>query len=478
MTTSIVDILGVDVRSAPCFAPDCYMPIVDWTKKCPPDDVVANFPVIMGSWADHTFAPALTKSQIHINTKGVKDACCDAATVRRSVEMCTLIAPNMKEIALKTETIKLCDFLDQFCRMRNVLPKQVCVFNRDGTLNPGAPFALDFYRMAVSDLAAALAQILAHASILGDDANTFEVDGLYHQIDFGWESVTTGSCPPCPQELNVGTTLDWAAMVDPACVHGGCAGPDAKTRAVTITIWGEPCDVPPGLNFAQFLEEFWFPKLTRQWTDFYGGVQAWEAHVAMGQTTCLLNAADCLKPCGTCGGGDCGGCDRGWHVNVDSNALFEQMAQSRTTKLMRLKPSGRTIPLMETNAMEKNTMRIGPRIVGGNPTYGMFFRNIAEVLDLVPLDETYGTRFGRDPYENFLAPMSRTELQNSFEEQTIFSGITRPNLRCFEAEMVMQYGVLACWRHAWLKMTNMCCCGCINCSADTGLVIDGKVLGI
>jgi len=474
MTTSIIDINGVDVRSAECFMPDCYFPITDMTKRCPPDEVVNNFPILLGHWANNTKAPALLSSDLEIDMSGVQDECCDTGKVRRKTTMGEVYAPNMKEVALGTDDIKICDLLDPFCEARRIKPDGLCIFERDGSIAVGEPYALDFYRMAISDVSEAMMRLLTRSALVGDSANDFQVDGLYTQIDNGWTAVTGPGCGPIPDELNMGTTINWTDMTEDCGLsqEGRCAGPDSRTKGGVITIWGEECEVPAGLTFAQFLEEIWIDKVGATWTDARGGVDAWEMHIPHGKSICLLNNAECMGVCNSCGSGNC---DSGYTINREYDAIMASIAEKRRSKILQLKPSNRLIPLMETRFIPDNTIRLGPRSIGGRPTYGMFFRNIADVINGLPV--TYGTSFGTQEYENFLAPEVRNMLRKSFESQAFYSGVTRTSLRCFKAEMMAQFGVLACWRHAWLKVEGICCCGCVNCDESISTVsIDGQVV--
>ena len=457
MTTSIVDLNGVDLRSTPLFYTDCSMPVLNWIKHCPPDDVIRNFPIVVGSWNSGTVVPAITDIQVDIDLSTVCDPDCDSATVMTTLDGCELMMPDMKEIPLSTKQLKLTDWKNQFCRPRNIAPDRFCVFNRDGTLNEGEELIIDFAAMALTGLKMAMAQLISRTALVGDFSNPFEVDGLYTQIDNGW---APGNFGDCSDEVNVGVEIDWAALTG----NTECTSPDAETIATTITIWGEDCQVPSGLTLAQFLEDIWIPKVRAHWTDRHGGVDAWEFHVGYGAGKCLLNNSACMQPCHTCGSQSC--------VTHDDVELRSRFADQHRTGVVELYPSGTRIPVLETKWMEGNTLRLGPRSIGGFPTYGLFFQDIDAMLPEFP--SSYGTGFGIPEREQQFPMIKEDVVDFPLEERTLYWALTRENLRCFKAEMMSCVGVVSCWRHLWLKITNVCCCECIG-GCDDSVTISGTM---
>lgn len=446
MSTDIVTITnqaGVQLHSGSFFNRDCHFPITDLIKRCPPDGVLANMPTHLGAWEDGTKAPAITDyDDIIDNTANVNDAC-RAAIVRASVTTCELTVPNQICMALETPRLNWRDLKLEFCRMRNILPGQMCVFNSDGSINQGDPYAVDYIRFALTTLSRAMAKLLTRSVLTGDDANRNQFDGLYTQIDNGW-GAATAPATSCGTEFNVGTTIDWNALTGGT----GCASPDARTIAgQTITIWGQQCAVPAGLNLAQFLEDFWIEKVNVEWADAFGGVDAWEAHVRHGQAKCLINAAACMQPCNL------------QASNIIDPDLRNRFARLRQANMVELYPSGTTFPMLQSRWVPNNEMRFGPRSIGGRPTYGMYFHRIDDYLDMLN-DGMYGQGRGmilpRSRHDR-LIPIDQDFLNFGFENQAIFWDIFKETALCVRATMMLCGGLLACSRHLWLRVQNVCC---------------------
>lgn len=451
---TIVDVMGVDIRSAPMFARDCAFPITDWVKRCPPDQVVANIPVHLGAWENGTIAPSLTDYEDQVDTTGMDADGCDAPVVRTTLESCNLIAPDMKEISFQTPKINWRDIRTQFCRQRNILPNQLCVFDNNGNLAVGQPYTIDFIKFALQALARVFAKQITRSIMIGDAANLNEVDGIYTQIDNGWDAA---GADPCNPDLNHGVVIDWNALCGNP--HGtGCAYPDDKTIAGgTINIWGEIHEVPAGLTLADFFEDLWIDKVNIDWADSRGGVDSWEMHMHWGQAKCFLHNAACMKPCSGCNDFDTG--------------LRERFANLMNAKMVELYPSHRRFPILETRYVPKNTIRFGPRSIGGRPTYGVFFENIDRYLNTLP--DTYGGHMGMpEMTDNVLVPETETLLREMFENQTVFWDVNKLSAKCIRALIMAFYGVLVCSRHLWLRIDNVCCPSFVG-DCDSHLSIDG-----
>ena len=458
MSTSIVDLDGVDIREAPVLMTDCSLPVMDWRSGCMADDVLANFPMGIACWNDGTTAPGIVDSTINIDTTGITDPDCESATVQVSMASCELTAPNMKDLSLQTNLLKFKEWKAKFCNPRRIAPGEFCVFDQSGNLNVGDPLVVDFMMLALKGVEAGMSQLIEHSVLVGDYSNPFQVDGLYTQIDNGWSVKSEDStCADC---INTGVTIDWAALTDAE----GCASPDDCIGAgKTITLCGEECPLPEGMKFTEFLEDIWFPYTARESRRF-GGVDAYELHVAPGKGKCLISEAACMQPCSTCGSVVC--------VQHEDSGIRERFADAHRSGTVEMYPSGLRIPVLETKHMDDDCIRIGPRSIGGKNTYSLMFAPLSEMMPELP-DTQYGMPEGSDPQIEINLDGSMT---SGFDAQTLLWTLQQQSLRCFTAEMMTCYGVLACWRHLWLKVENMCCCGCVK-SCDSNVVVDGVALG-
>ncbi len=450
MSTDIIALtneVGVTLESASFFNRDCHFPITDLIKRCPPDEVMANIPTMLGAWADGTVAPAITdyEDEIDFTINGADE--CRAAVVRSRMTTCELIVPDMACMTLETPQLNWKDLYTRFCKSRNILPGQMCVFNPDGSLAIGQPYTVDFIRFALTALSRAMAKTLTRNVLIGDDAQQNQFDGIYTQIDGGWLPSPQGVGQTCGDEFNLATVIDWNALTGGT----GCSGPDAETTGTdlqrTITIWGETCIIPAGMNLAEFLEDFWIEKVNTEWANAFGGVDAWEAHIRHGQAKCLINAAACMQPCGLDAS------------NIIDPGLRERFRRLRLTNMVELYPSGTTFPMLQTRYMGDNQMRFGPRSIGGHPTYGMFFENMDDYLAaLSGVGGLYGSGSGFvPPNPDTLLPITQDFLNFGFEDSAIFWDLFKESAFCVRASMMACAGVITCGRHLWLTINNVCC---------------------
>ncbi len=445
MSTDIVRITneaGVTLESGAFFNRDCHFPITDLIRRCPPDEVTRNMPTMMGSWEDNTIAPSITDFDHEVDyTANVGDEC-RAAIVRATLTTCELTVPNMECITLETPRLNWKNLYRRFCKMRNILPGQMCVFNPDGSLAVGQPYTVDFIKFALTSLSDTMAKLVTRSALSGDEANQNEFDGLYTQLDAGWgASQTTPENPTCGDEFNIATVIDWNALTGGT----GLASPEDRTIAgQQITVWGETCDIPAGLNLAEFLEDIWIDKVNVTWADAFGGVDMWEGHVRHGQAKCLINAAACMQPCGLEGS------------NIIDPDLRERFARLRTQNLVQLYPSRRQFPMYQTRYIPENQMRFGPRSIGGRPTYGMFFENMDDYLGMLQ-GTLYGQGRGYQEPRDMLLPITQDFLNFGFENQAIFWDLFKETAFCVRATMMACAGLLACSRHLWLTINNLNC---------------------
>jgi hypothetical protein len=446
MSTDIIAITNeasVTLESASFFNRDCHFPITDLIKRCPPDEVMANIPTMLGAWADGTIAPSITDYDDIIDYVTNAADECRAAIVRSEMTTCELLVPDQACMTLETPQLNWKDLYTRFCRSRNILPGQMCVFNPDGSLAIGQPYTVDFIRFSLTTLSRAMAKILTRNVLIGDDANPNEFDGVYTQLDGGWLPSPQGVEQTCGDEFNIATVIDWNALTGGT----GCASPDDVTIAAqVVNIWGVDCPIPEGLNLAEFLEDFWIEKVNVEWANAFGGVDAWEAHVRHGQAKCLINAAACMQPCSL-------------DASLFDTGLRDRFRRMRLSNLVQLYPSGTTFPMLQTRYIDENQMRFGPRSVGGHPTYGMFFENMDDYLaQLSGVGGLYGSGRGFvPPTKDTLLPITQDFLNFGFEDSAIFWDLFKETAFCVRASMMACAGVITCGRHLWLTVNNVCC---------------------
>lgn len=451
-TTDIVTITGVALTASGLLGRDCAMPITRIDKKLMSDEVLRNIPVFTGHWEDNTVLPVELTQSIDIDTTVVSTDC-DVAVVDAALTEGELIAPDMKTIKIGTKSLQLEKLIPAFCRQRNISSKELgMIMNAGGSIDMGNTYAVDFARFALSSVSKAAAQLLAQRILRGDASQDFGFDGLYTQLTNGWEQGST----TVPQYLNQAIVIDWEDLTG----SSGATTPDDETvSGKTIDLWGERFDVPVGVNLAELLENYLIPAIERHWTDMNGGVTSWEFHVPSGTKMCMVNTAACIKPCG------------------DTTIYFDQYLRERFVDLrardmVRLFPSGREVPMLESPNVEAETMWFGPRAIGGDPTYGVFFRNMNEMFGALGLlGSTYGQGTGLFPDNEPLLTDYREGMP--FEASAIHQDVLKTSINCVQASIMMQVGVLVTARHLWMKITGVTC-STMLADVKSGVTIDAE----
>lgn len=457
MSTNVITLDGVSLASSDIRARDCAWPITDMIYCVLGDEVFANMPIYIGEWADGTLAPGIVEQNHEIvMPEGL--TVCESATVKTNLVACEFELPNQVEVSLCSEDLVIRDLVEKFCAKggRNILPESnKKMFNADGSIRMGEPYVPNFMRIALNALENAPGELVLLSALRGDESNDFQFDGLYQQIDNGW---TATQCPPLVTDpINLGQTIDWNVLTGGT----GLASPDDETIAgQTVTLWGTVYDVPEGLNLAQFLEDLWIEAVELNFTARHGGVDNWEMHVPWGRARCFLNTAACMRPCGA-GGVDCTGDD----------LLWERLKEYRSRNVATLWPSGTTFPLLQSQHLEDNTVRFGPKSIGGYPTYGLFFRDYNGILDAIAPMGLYGQSTGvtwdRDPII-----MRRNDiLRDNVEAAALYVDLDKVSSRCVRACIAYEAGVLALCRNLWLKVENITCASFV-CAPTTGVTVE------
>lgn len=446
----VVTIGGGVLEDAGFLARDCAFPVTRLQMRLGNDEVLRNMPVNMGYWEDDSIAPVELSQSIDIDTSDVVGEC-DVAVVTAALTEGELIAPNQTKVKLKTPTLVIDKLRKAFCRQRNISTRELgLVLNAGGGLDLGNPYAIDFGRFALASVTKALAQIVTEYSLRGDESMPFGFDGLYTQLENGWTQGTAG----VPQYLNQAITFDW-----PTLTGETAPTPDSLTEAGhTISLWGEDYDVPEGINLIQLFEDYLFSPIDRQWADAMGGVDVWEMHVPFGSKRCYQNASACMQPCGGDGG-------------IWDTELRARFANMRRGDVVEFYPSGRQVPMWETSKIENNEMWIGPRSIGGFPTYALIFRDLDTMFsEQGILGSTYGQGSGAFPDVEPL--LTETIDTLPFEARTVHYDVEKISMDCVEAGLMTIVGMLVVARHLWIHVTGVNC-GTMLQTVLSGVTIDG-----
>ncbi|MBK8035305.1 MAG: hypothetical protein IPK17_38535 [Chloroflexi bacterium] len=422
--------------SAPILFQTCRFPIMDLRRYRQPDEVVQNMPTFVGNWADGTIAPAIDSQVINVDTTTNAADACRFPIVSVALGGCNWIAPYMKVIGLESEQINWAQLVTAYCTVANLqLDRLGQIFNADGTLVAGNPYTLNIVRFATALLRETLGLTFTHSALLGDYSNVNQFDGLYNQIDNGW---VNGS-DACDSTLNAGNAVNWDTLTGGD--GSGTASPDDVTVATTVTLWGQSFDVPAGWTLADFLAMY----AEAAQANYGRGQQvAWEMHAPSGWRMAVLKALSCIQLC-----------NASTFMSDDLIARYERLVSGKIAELFGY---GLTFPVLETAYTGANTLRFGPRELGGVPTYGLVLDNIVNVLRaLNPLGQAlYGSGQGRMPGDTEpLLGMTREKIVNRFEASTIHWDFSKVSPICVRASIMLKAGMLATDRHLWLKITNV-----------------------
>jgi hypothetical protein len=366
----------------------------------------------------------------------------------------------MVEIGLQSETLNIREMKNDFCYRRRVNPDSLLIFDRSGNFAPGAPFAMDFLGFVMKTLTNAHAKMVYHSTLVGDNANDFQFDGLYTQLTGGWANAT-GSPGNCDADLNTEAVIDWGALTG---LPGG-AGPGEKTAAgVTVTIWGQTFDVEAGLTLPEVLDRYWFSKVEHDWTANRGSVTQWELHMPYGQWGCAARAAACIQPCSP----------NEVVAYINDADLRDRYIRMAADKAVTLFPSQRRLPVMESNLMPANTWRLGPRTIGGIPTYGLWLDDMNRYFSNL-VGVTIDGGFGYPPAQGMMPPITAPDLRNQIEDRAIHWDMYRTTPKCFEASVMVVAGLLVAARHLWLRIDNVLCENWLE-SRTLNLTVDGVAI--
>ena len=447
--TTVIDVGGVDIRSAAILQRECSFPITNLGRRCKRDQVFQAMPIWFGGWEDGVKAPAITGTNYTVDTTNSVGNACKSPVVRASLEACELLAPNMRCIKLSTDVLMWKDLLTRYCRQRSLARNGVRIFDNNGNLDFGQPYTLDILKMALAAVWDVLGMTLVDSALAGDAGSLNQFDGLYNQLENGWQPADAN---PCPDEFNMEQVIDWNALT--GGLVGGTASPDKCTVAgKTVTIWGEIFDVPEGINLAEFIDDLWIEKIDAEGI-CKGSVDQWEIHTAWGQAKCLQNTTACMKPCSSCD---------------DDPEARARLADFRRNSIVEFYPSGTMVPVMQSRSMPANTIRFGPRTIDGEYTYGLFIDDIDKYLSMLPTNPfNRFTLSQTDVMEHSF--LCREDWRAEIEERGIYWNLHPTSSTCVEGEVQLCAGVLATSRHLWLRVENVGCASVVG-DCDTEIEV-------
>lgn len=436
---------SIDHYSAPIFARDISFPITNLRAFRPKNQVAEKMPIFMGWWNDATKAPSIQDQHIDINVSAIADDC-DAAEVSSSAETCEYIAPAMKKVKLKTKVMDIDDIMQSMLgvRQRNIDPDTLGnqVWDANGNFKAGNPYHQHLLKKALADLKHSMEFIFTTYSQTGDAANILQADGLYTQLDGGW---TVGDTD-CGDKFNLAQNINWFWLTDAAATDAndtsGVSGPDATVLAgKTVTIHGDTRDVPEGLNFAEFLDEFWIEYIETTHTHPYGEVD-WEMHVKYGEKRRMRETVTCMQPCGN-------------DSNFDSD-VRRRWKDYDKKDIMVLEPSGYEFAMCQNPELADGVAYFGPRSIGGEYTYGLFFQAVNQYyVDSLRGHDMYGTQEGMPDGKDPFIWQDETLIKTQFENSAFRFNLTEPSPFCIQGWAQFKYGVLVSQRHLWLKVIGM-----------------------
>lgn len=437
---------GVDHYSAPILARDISFAITNIRSFRPQNQVAEKMPVYMGWWNEGTVTPSIKEQSIDIDLTTITDDC-DAAEVSSTATTCDYIAPGMAIVNLKTKPLKIHDIMKSMVgvRQRNIDPTTLGqqVWDANGNFKIGNPYGQHLWKKTLADLKHSMEVFFTtHAQTGDESAHPFYVDGLYTQLDGGW---LAGSVD-CGQEFNIAQNINWYWLTDAAAVDAndvsGFSGPDATVLpGKTVTIHGVTHDVREGINFAEFLDEYWIEYIHVNHTSPYGEVN-WEMHIKYGEKRRMRETVTCMQPCGN-----------------DSN--FDSGVRSRwkdyeKRDIMTLEPSGYEFAMCQNPELADGVAYFGPRSIGGEYTYGLFFQAINQYyVDSLRGHNMYATSEGLPSETDPFVWEDESLIKTQFEGAAFRFNVTEPSPYCIQGWAQFQYGVLVSQRHLWLKVSGL-----------------------
>lgn len=385
--------------------------------------------------------------------------------VSSQMKSCRYKLPPMGCLQIDSDVFDIRELVPRVCKILNIPQKGLCLWDADGNMNDmGAPTDnnVRFWNYIKKTMQMAMAELRLLFSMNGDIANNNMVDangnliieeisGIYTQALNGWE-VAEGE-EDCAPEYNKANIIEWTSITE----DGECAY-DAETVEGEITLWGQPCPIPAGLDFATLLMDFIFPAVAD-----YEEVVLWGLHVPKGSGYCFRRNVLCLTACK---------CDDCRIIQQDAD-LMEYFSRDYNGQSFML-PNGTPIVIKETSSVSQGAWLVPERIEGEDgerfSPYALFAQDATKFSMFGP---EQNREYGMSEMQSMLDALSPDDA--GITQMLIDSASTMWETHqvapfCYELSVTQTYGALAKYRHLWFHFPDVCCQSAAkNCNA----LIDG-----
>ena len=413
------------MTSAGRFGDACEFPILD-LRPIVPDDVLKSIPRFMYRWENGT-----TQTLIIDDNFSFTDAAddCDFTVASRETLECLTNVPNQKKILVGESNVDFEQFMKRFCKAKSLVQFPT-VFNGDGSINRGDPFAGPFLRYIIAELRGAYMQKLISASWTGDQDNRHELDGILTQL-------ADTEC-----DWYAPTVVDWNTWVAGA---GAASSPSATIDATQDTqiIRGQAFSGLTGLNLVEFIRLYMERLMDHDLARWSEETVEFDWWVPRGSVSCIADDAACLQPCSGC-------------VDPLSDPnIRERASEFRRTKRIWLYPWDNIIINLRTSPNLDNRMLFMPKTIGGRPTIGWVFRDQQEELNIINGElPFYGSQVGLPSGDTFPGdgPITPGEF-----EQRAFRVDVQKNGDCLDFWMKSTSAILLQSKHLYVDIQNVSC---------------------
>lgn len=423
------------------FTKDCDFPILNLDRLFD-DQWGRNIPTFFGRWRNDVTQRAITSVRPVLTVPGSLAACA-YATARNEINGCRWLVPNMVSVRFKAEYPMTWDeAVDDFCDSRLLaydgMQARASLLGPNGLNFTGSPqVSGPFASFVLAGLGQATMEHLATVSMNGVWPNVMQFDGFLTQLTTGWRAADLYS-EQC-NVFNTATVLSWSTLT------GGDTNPDAVIDEAhdTITLWGVAKSGFAGLNYGEFTLRF-MEIVRDEWAAPMGGVDQWEWIVPQGQKRCLREQLACIQPCDGSG-------------VLNDLELRDRFAEYYKSDLVAIYPSDEPIMLSQSRQLT-DTIVFGPRMIGGDFTYGWTFRDMdAELMAMRSVLGDTGYQTGL-PGSHPLVRHNLDDLRANFETLAFLWKLNSDeDGRCFTPTIETWPGFLVYARHMFLVMEDIEC---------------------
>lgn len=424
---------------------DCDFPVLN-IQRLFDDQWARNLPTFFGRWRDGTIQRAITSVKPVLTIPGSL-AKCDYATIRTDLNGCRWLVPDMESIRFKAEEPMTWDeAIDDFCNSRMMGYRgdevRASLLGPSGLNFSGSPeIAGPFARFVMAGQAQGLKDHLQSIAMNGVNGNVLEIDGFLTQLTSGWAAADLYS-ERC-EDYNLAVQLNWATLT--GGTPGTPVGPDATIDAAhdIITMWGVAIAGFEGLNYAEFCLRF-LEIVRDEWAAPFGGVTQWEWILPQGEKRCLRELLACIQPCDGSG-------------VLNDMDLRDRFAEYYRSDLVQIYPDDTPIMMSQTRQLT-DTAIFGPRMIGGDYTYGWTFRNMDTAVRQM---NTWLRGHGYTTGQEMSHPLVQHNLDNlraNFETLAfLWKLVEDADGRCFTPTIEAWPGMLVYGRHMFLVMSDIVC---------------------